>query len=80
LANTTHEPAAAPLLADCFAIACRAMDDMVLLAHIREQHKLSMQSYGRPHMTEELQELGFDVSHPLPAADCTITERAVLAG
>ena len=41
----------------------RQRDDMVLLAHIREQHKLSMQSYGRPRMTEELQELGFDVSH-----------------
>ena len=32
----------------------RQRDDMVLLAHIREQHKLSMQSYGRPRMTEEL--------------------------
>jgi len=63
LANTAHEPAAAPLTADCFAIACRAMDDMVLLAHIREQHKLSLQSYGRPRMAEELQELGFDVSN-----------------
>lgn len=41
----------------------RQHDDMVLLAHIREQHKLSLQSYGRPRMTEELQELGFDVSH-----------------
>jgi len=41
----------------------RQRDDMVLLVHIREQHKLSMQSYGRPRMTEELQELGFDVSH-----------------
>lgn len=41
----------------------RQRDDMVLLVHIREQYKLSMQSYGRPRMTEELQELGFDVSH-----------------
>ena len=37
--------------------------DMVLLAHIREQHKLSLGSYGRPRMTEELKELGLDVGH-----------------
>lgn len=37
--------------------------DMVLLAHIREQHRLSLGSYGRPRMTEELKELGFDVGH-----------------
>jgi len=37
--------------------------DMVLLAHIREQHQLSLGSYGRPRMTEELKELGFDVGH-----------------
>jgi hypothetical protein len=35
----------------------RQRDDMVLLAHIREQHRLSLESYGRPRMTEELQEL-----------------------
>jgi len=39
--------------------------NMVLLAHIREQHKLSLGSYGRPRMTEELKELGFDVGHPI---------------
>ncbi len=44
-------------------ISQRQRDDMVLLAHIREQHKLSLQSYGRPRMTEELQELGFEVGH-----------------
>ena len=38
-------------------------DDMVLLAHIREQHKLSLGSYGRPRMTEELQDLGLKVGH-----------------
>ena len=38
-------------------------DDMVLLAQIREQHRLSLQSYGRPRMTEELQELGLTVGH-----------------
>ena len=36
---------------------------MVILAHIREQHPLSLESYGRPRMTEELQELGVNVGH-----------------
>ena len=50
-------------------IACRQWmsqrqrDDMVILAHIREQHRLSLQSYGRPLMTEELKELGLKVGH-----------------
>ena len=56
----------------------RQRDDMVLLAHIREQHRLSLESYGRPRMTEELQELRLNVGHrrvgrfPLIAAgsDC----------
>ena len=39
----------------------RQRDDLALLAHIREQHRLSLQSYGRPRMTQELQELGFAV-------------------
>ncbi len=38
-------------------------DDMVLLAHIREQHRLSLQSYGRPRMTEELRDLGLNIGH-----------------
>jgi len=33
------------------------------VAHIREQHRLPLGSYGRPRMTEELKELGFDVGH-----------------
>jgi transposase InsO family protein len=41
----------------------RQCDDMVILAHIREQHRLSLQSYGRPRMTKELQELGLNVGH-----------------
>ena len=41
----------------------RQRDDMVLLAHIRAQFKLSHYSYGRPRMTEDPRELGFDVSH-----------------
>ena len=31
----------------------RQRRDMVLLAHIRDQHRLSLGSYGRPRMTEE---------------------------
>ncbi len=38
-------------------------EDMVLLAHIREQHRLSLSSYGRPRMTEELKEIGLNVGH-----------------
>ena len=34
---------------------------MILLAHIREQHRLSLGSYGRPRMTQELKELGIQV-------------------
>lgn len=41
----------------------RQRTDMVLPAHIREQFRLSLGSYGRPRMTEELKELGFDVGH-----------------
>ena len=37
--------------------------DMVVLAHIKEQFKLSLGSYGRPRMTEELKELGLQVGH-----------------
>ena len=37
--------------------------DMVVLAHIRERFALSLGSYGRPRMTEELKELGLDVGH-----------------
>ena len=42
---------------------CRAVDVMVLLAHIRERHRLNLESYGRLHMTEELQELNLTVRH-----------------
>jgi len=43
-------------------ISQRQRDDMVLLAHIREQRALSLDTYGRPRMTVELKELGFAVS------------------
>lgn len=36
---------------------------MVVLAHIREQHHLSLGSYGRPRMTQELKEAGLAVGH-----------------
>ena len=35
----------------------------MILAHIREQHRLRLQSYARPRMTEELQDLGLRVGH-----------------
>ena len=41
----------------------RQRTDMVVLAHIKEQSRLSLGSYGRPRMTEELKELGLDVGH-----------------
>ena len=41
----------------------RQRADMVILAHIREQHRLNLQSYGRPRMTEELQEPGLKIGH-----------------
>lgn len=44
-------------------ISRRQREDMVLLAHIREQHRLSLNSYGRPRMTEELKEIGLEVGH-----------------
>ena len=36
----------------------RQRRDMVLLAHIRDQHRLSLGSYGRPRMTEQLNAMG----------------------
>ena len=44
-------------------ISQRQRDDMVMLAHIREQHHLSLGSYGRPRITQELKELGLSVGH-----------------
>ena len=38
-------------------------DDLVTLAHIKEQSRLSLCSYGRPRMTEELKQIGLDVGH-----------------
>ncbi len=44
-------------------ISQRQREDMVILAHIREQHRLSLNSYGRPRMTEELKGIGLEVGH-----------------
>jgi transposase InsO family protein len=41
----------------------RQHTDMVVLAPIKEQSRLSLGSYGRPRMTEALQEVGIDVGH-----------------
>lgn len=41
----------------------RHQTDMVVLAHIKEQSRLSLGSYGRPRMTAELKELGLNVCH-----------------
>lgn len=43
------------------APSIRQRRDMVILAHIRDQHQLSLASYGRPRMTEELNDLGLRV-------------------
>lgn len=43
--------------------SCRQRSDMVTLAHIKEQSRLSLGSYGRPRMTEELKEIGLNVGH-----------------
>ena len=36
---------------------------MVVLAHIKEQSRLSLGSYGRPRMTEELKKIGLEIGH-----------------
>ena len=41
----------------------RQRDDMVILAHVREEHRPSLQSYGRPRRIEELQQSGLKVGH-----------------
>jgi len=41
----------------------RQRSDLVTLAHIKEQSRLSLGSYGRPRMTEELKEIGLNVRH-----------------
>jgi len=45
------------------SMSARQRKDLVVLAHIREQHHLALGSYGRPRMTEELKEIGLAVGH-----------------
>ncbi len=53
----------------------RQRRDMVLLAHIRNQHRLNLGSYGRSRMSEELNELGIRFGQPLHYAVCAQTAR-----
>jgi putative transposase len=41
----------------------RRRSDLVTLAQLKEYSRLSLCSYGRPRMTEELKEIGLDVGH-----------------
>ena len=44
-------------------VSRRQRSDLVTLAHIKEQSRLSLGSYGRPRMTEELKEIGLHIGH-----------------
>jgi transposase InsO family protein len=41
----------------------RLRSDLVTLAHIKQQSRLSLDRYSRPRMTEELKQIGLDVGH-----------------
>ena len=41
----------------------KQLSDLVTLAHIKEQYRLSLGSCGSPYMTEELKEIGLDIGH-----------------
>ena len=41
----------------------RQRNDMVLLAHIRDRHRLSLGRYDRPRTTENLKGRGFTIGH-----------------
>jgi putative transposase len=41
----------------------RQRSDMVTLTRIKEQSRLSLGSYGRPRVTEELKEIGLDIGN-----------------
>ena len=57
----------------------RQRSDLITLAHIKEQSRLGLGSYGRPRMTEELKEIGLDVGHRRvgrpPSADLALPNR-----
>jgi len=44
-------------------ISRRQREDMVLLAHMREQFTISRKTYGRTRMVDELRDMGFTVGH-----------------
>jgi putative transposase len=52
----------------------RQRSDLVTLVHIKEQSRLSLGSYDRSCMTEELKEIGLDIVHRrvgwFPLIDC----------
>ena len=50
-------------------------DNMVNLGHTREQHRFSLEIYGRPRMTEKLQELGVNVGHQ--CVGCLMLQNAI---
>jgi transposase InsO family protein len=41
----------------------RQRSDLITLADIKKQSRLSLGSYGRPRMTKELKEIGLDIDH-----------------
>ena len=43
--------------------SCKQLSDLVALAHIKEQSRLSLGSHGRQKMTKELKEIGLDVGY-----------------
>jgi putative transposase len=47
----------------CHSASRKQLSDLVTLAHIKDQSRLSLGSYGRPRMTEELKEIGLNVGH-----------------
>ena len=53
---------------------------MVMLAHIKEQSRLSLGSYGRPRMTEELKEIGLNIGHRRVGRSPLIVCRQTTAG
>ena len=44
-------------------VSRRQRMDMVVLAHIKEQSRLSLGSYATPRMTQDLKEVAVDVGH-----------------
>jgi hypothetical protein len=45
--------------------SCGLVLGLVTLAHIKRQSRLSLGSYGKPWVTEELKEIGLEVGHQL---------------